>query len=110
MKNQMRIFYIRNSKNVPVGCIAMERVSGGFSFGVSTHNPADKFNRAIAREIAVGRFNKSALLMEILPREFDRNKTQKALMTLFRTKLMEDTRIPNRLCVALKATRQFWAV
>ena len=61
--NNVRFMYLRNSAGVPEACVAY-RVdesfgSGHVSFGLSVHNPADKWDRKVARYMAAG-----ALLLE----------------------------------------------
>jgi hypothetical protein len=62
----VKFAYIRNEDGCPVGCIAWQDVSRAESdgkeyyveFNYSTHNPRDRFSKAIARQVASGRFFK----------------------------------------------------
>ena len=66
----MKFFYIRDlSTQQPVGCVAyrlvnenphddMVNVKIAVEFQYSTHNPRDKFSKAIARQVAAGRLEK----------------------------------------------------
>ena len=54
------IHYIRNSKGLPIGCIAFRDVYGPndetyVEYGFSVRNPSDSWNRSLARQIAIGR-------------------------------------------------------
>lgn len=52
----MLVSYIRDNVGKPVGCIvAVQHASGDVTLGVSLHNPKDKWNRNLAKEIAIGR-------------------------------------------------------
>lgn len=51
----IRYFYLRDEKNFPIGCIAMDLDFGTISYGLSVLNPVDKFNRRLAKTIATGR-------------------------------------------------------
>jgi hypothetical protein len=61
VRGSTRFVYVRDRKNFPAGCIAYEitrSVNGSsVTFGVSTHNPADKFSRHVAHQVALGRLN-----------------------------------------------------
>ncbi len=54
-----RIVYLRNDAGVPVGCVAMKFLpeSGIVRYQISVQNPIDKFNRSLARTIALGRLD-----------------------------------------------------
>lgn len=67
MKNY-RIMFVRDGYRVennkilagnPVGCVAMRVVQDGkqasVEFQISTVNPLDRFDRAVSRELAIGR-------------------------------------------------------
>jgi hypothetical protein len=60
-----RVMYLRDAKGLPVGCVAI-RVSRGnrlslVDYQISVLNPKDKFDRAVARDIALGRLAKKPL-------------------------------------------------
>jgi hypothetical protein len=52
-----RIMFLRNESYRPVGCIAItvNRHSKTASYQFSVLNPADNFDRKIARQLAIGR-------------------------------------------------------
>lgn len=47
--------FLRDERNFPVGCIAMHREGAYISYQLATLNPADRFDRKIARQVALGR-------------------------------------------------------
>jgi len=52
----MRVFYLRNRDRFPVACIASRKVKGDVvEFAMSIHNPVDKYNKALGRQLAKGR-------------------------------------------------------
>ena len=53
---EYRFMFLRTDKGVPVSCVAMKvSKSGEVTYGVSTQHPKDRFNRKVARELALGR-------------------------------------------------------
>lgn len=52
-----RIMFLRDSNNQPVGCLAISIAKSGevISYGLSVLHPTDKFNRCVARQLAIGR-------------------------------------------------------
>lgn len=54
-----RIVYLRNDAGVPVGCVAMKFYpeTGIVRYQLSVQNPIDKFDRSLARTIALGRLD-----------------------------------------------------
>ncbi len=52
-----RVMFLRNPDNKPVGCVVInvDRHLKRIEYQVSTLNPLDKFNREVARLLAVGR-------------------------------------------------------
>jgi hypothetical protein len=60
-----RIMYLRGSNGHPVGCLAIEanKQDATVKYNMSVLNPTDKFNRSIAKQIAVGRLESVALLV-----------------------------------------------
>lgn len=57
MNKNMRVMYLRDKNYRPVGCVAMHLHSKRRTvrFQVSTWNPVDEFDRALARQLALGR-------------------------------------------------------
>ena len=52
-----RIMFLRDSQYRPVGCVAIsvDRRNHRLNYGISVLNPADKFDRKVARQLAIGR-------------------------------------------------------
>lgn len=64
---EYRFQYLRDEKGQPVGCLAIKLVETSktdegtiIQFQLSVLNPADRFNRDLARNIALGRLKTSA--------------------------------------------------
>ena len=64
MDKNFRIMFLRGSNNHPVGCIAMRLGGNSVAYQVSTLNPVDKFNRRVARQLALGRLLESPFLIQ----------------------------------------------
>lgn len=60
-----RIMFLRSSNGHPVGCIAISiskrKNLNSIQYQLSVLNPQDKFNRALARQIAIGRLMENPL-------------------------------------------------
>ncbi len=50
-----RFMFLRDEKGAPVGCVAITLEKDYAFFQVSTLNPADRFDRKLARQLAIGR-------------------------------------------------------
>lgn len=52
-----RIMFLRDANYVPTGCLAInvDRKNHRLSYQFSVLNPADQFNRPVARQLALGR-------------------------------------------------------
>ena len=67
--SKTRIFYLRDKTNFPVACVAStvvdtqvgEETQPQLHYGVSTHNPLDVYNKALARKMATIRLNSQSL-------------------------------------------------
>lgn len=62
-----RIMYLRSEDGHPVGCLAiqMNRAEGTVSYQLSVLNPRDRFNRAVARQLAIGRLVEEPLKLAV---------------------------------------------
>jgi hypothetical protein len=62
-----RIMYLRSETGHPVGCLAIQlnRHEGQISYALSVLNPRDRFNRAVARQLALGRLVEEPLKVKI---------------------------------------------
>lgn len=56
--------FLRNNKEMPIGCLAINIDFGLITYAWSVLNPKDKFDRKLARDIAQGRLEK-ALVLEL---------------------------------------------
>ncbi len=59
--------FLRNSNKIPCGCVAVNYTNGTLSYQFSVLNPADSFDRKLARLIACGRLAKDPILVSNLP-------------------------------------------
>jgi hypothetical protein len=51
-----RTFYLRDKRNFPIATVATELSElGGVFYGITSWNPKDVFDKALSREIAIGR-------------------------------------------------------
>ena len=57
MKTNRRIMYLRDENSNPVGCVAisLSKNRDTIRYQMSVLNPVDKFERSLARHIALGR-------------------------------------------------------
>lgn len=99
-----RIIYIRDVKRVPIGCLSykIERRNRSVRvlYGVSTHNPADKFNRARGRDIAVSRMTTDPKKCTIKGLDLDDDSSTISLndiLDFVYESLLEDETVPQRL-------------
>jgi hypothetical protein len=91
--------YLRNEKCFPVACMAYryDRSTGHFVYGLSVHNPLDKFERATSRKIALGRLEKDPMKFSA-PCNFPLPQA----LSLVITEISNNTRSPKRLQKAAK--------
>lgn len=62
--NKVRIFYLRDSKRFPVACIASKLEGNKLKYALSTHNPRDPYDKAMARNIAETRLALGRVVIE----------------------------------------------
>jgi hypothetical protein len=76
-----RIMYLRSETGHPVGCLAiqMNRHDSVISYQLSVLNPSDRFNRAVARQLALGRLLEEPLKVK-LSREATMHDISEAVM------------------------------
>lgn len=61
-----RVMFLRGSNNHPVGCAVIQlNKNDTVSYQVSVLNPMDKFNRSVARQLAIGRLVESPITIAI---------------------------------------------
>lgn len=110
MKDSYRVMYLRSSYPVvdgrltsgqPVGCVAIRVDGRKVSYGLSVQNPADSFNRAVARELAVARLKENPVtltVVSLLNSELDMHDITEAVMV----SLASEKDVPNRAIKAAK--------
>lgn len=91
MSSKIRYMYLRDENNGPVGCLAIQlhRKKHYLEYQLSVLNPVDKrhpitgknlpFNRAVARQLAVGRLVESPIEM-YLPEDATMNEISLLVM------------------------------
>lgn len=61
-----RVMYLRDRNGQNVGCVAMEETDDNYTeFQVSVLNPTDRFNREVARTLAIGRLVEKPLNVRV---------------------------------------------
>lgn len=103
-----RIQFLRDSKGQPIGCVAIKiKTAVGRTAGVtlvtyqmSVLNPLDKFDRRMARHLALGRLEEAPLTTTIDHTSPSRTEISKAVME----DIKSDPLAPSR---ARKAARQW---
>lgn len=65
--NNVRIMFLRDHNWHPVGCLAikLDRSKGRVEYQVSVLNPQDRFNRAVGRQLAIGRLIENPLTVKV---------------------------------------------
>lgn len=65
--NQLRYIYLRDLKKQPVACIAVafDRKRSTVSYNLSVLNPLDRFDRDVARDLAVGRLCRDPVKLDL---------------------------------------------
>lgn len=91
--------YLRDSKRFPVACLAIqtEENSNEAKVQFAVYNPNDKFNRAKAREISLGRLVKHPIVIG-LP---EPNCHQSIIIDAFVERLKTESHLPSRLSEAI---------
>lgn len=65
--SQRRVMFLRNYAGTPIGCVAivLHRSQGVVEYQTSVLNPVDRFNRAVARQLAYGRLVEQPLSVPV---------------------------------------------
>jgi hypothetical protein len=76
-----RIMYLRSENGHPVGCLAIQFSpdAAHIMYQLSVLNPRDKFNRAVARQLAIGRLVEEPLKVS-LPAHSNMHAISEAVM------------------------------
>jgi len=93
MENSNRIMFLRASNGHPVGAIAIRLVKGKSvaKYQFSVLNPKDNFDRAVARQLALGRLVEKPISVN-LPEEANMHDISGAVMA----DLSERSDVPSR--------------
>lgn len=64
---QLRYIYLRDTKQQPCACIAVvyNKKASTVSYALSVLNPRDRFNRKVARDLAVGRLVQKGVSIDL---------------------------------------------
>lgn len=104
MKSGYRVMFLRDANRQPVGCLAigLTRSQRTAKYQVSVLNPIDKFDRGLARQIALGRLVESPFTVLLSGATVDIHSISKEVMT----HLSQNGDVPAR---ANKAARRWLA-
>lgn len=96
-----RVMYLRSMDGRPVGCLAIvvNRQAGELSYQLSVLNPADRFDRKVARQLALGRLLEVPKTIKIA-----KNATMHDISRAVMTALVNTKGTPTRAAKAAK----FW--
>jgi len=87
-----QIFYLRDRNGQPVGCLAYVHFNDGqVDYQLSFLNPRDKFNREVARTIAIGRLIETPLTINVR-KSHSRHDSIRSILNVVR----KDSSIPSR--------------
>lgn len=77
-----RIMFLRNEMNHAIGCLAirLNRSAGTVEYNLSVLNPLDRFDRAVARQLAIGRLVEKPFALPI-EKQWGMNEISVAVMT-----------------------------
>jgi hypothetical protein len=86
--------FLRDRSNQPVGCLAIEltRSRKSAKYQVSVLNPVDKFDRSLARQIALGRLVEDSFTAPLSTKDVDMNQISTDVMT----SLSKNKFVPSR--------------
>ncbi len=82
MKNDYRVMYLRNIKGQPVGCLVIDvnRNSNTINYQLSVLNPADRFDRRVARQLALGRLMEDPIAIPMSRKDANMHVISAAVM------------------------------
>ena len=94
-----RIMYLLSENGLPDGCIAIEtnRSIETVTYQVSVLNPRDRFNRAVARQLAIGR-----LIEEPLKTSVSKDATMHDITETVMRDMLKYKDVPARAIKAAK--------
>jgi hypothetical protein len=59
----VQFMYLRDARRNPIGCVAMRRDGNNVLYQLSTSHPKDRFDKQLARKIAVGRLEDDPVVL-----------------------------------------------
>ena len=77
-----RIMFLRNNAGHPIGCVAIQinRKQRTLQYGYSVLNPADKFDRKVARQLALGRLMESPIEISVMREDLNMHEITRSIM------------------------------
>lgn len=96
-----RVMFLRASNGHPVGCIAiaLNKLTSTVQYQVSVLNPSDQFDRAIARQLAIGRLVESPITITVRQ---DANRDEISFAIMEHIVLSGKNALPSRAIKAAK--------
>jgi|GEM_PF-2732673 len=100
MKANRRVMYLRDERYNPVGCVAISLTKNRQTvrYQLSVLNPVDKFERSLARHIALGRLVEKPIRLHGFDGNQDNNEITYAVMQ----SILESKTVPTRAKKAAK--------
>jgi hypothetical protein len=82
MLKDYRVMYLRSNEGHPVGCLAIlvNRKGAALSYGFSVLNPADKFDRKVARQLALGRLMEAPVTVNVMREDLNMHEITRNVM------------------------------
>jgi len=94
-----RFMFLRTDSGFPVACVAMKYSKAGMvTYGVSTQHPKDRFNRKLARDLALGRLVSSPWIAVVLGQNPSAHDISRAVVS----DLLKKAVLPSRTYSAAK--------
>jgi hypothetical protein len=93
--SNIRITYLREKDGYPTGCIAIDidRDNHTISYQLSVKNPFDCYNKALARQIAIGRLSVDPIVIDVT--EDDLSSTRSITYAVMKN-VSNSTIVPKR--------------
>ena len=100
MLKDYRVMYLRNDNGAPVGCLAIQadHKECVLRYGVSVLYPADKFDRKVARQLALGRLMEAPVTVRVIREDLNMHDITRSVMR----SLVLDRKAPARAIRAAK--------
>lgn len=77
-----RVMYLRNVDGHAIGCLAIQvnHKQAMLQYGYSVLNPADKFDRKVARQLALGRLMESPIEVSVMREDLNMHEITRSIM------------------------------